>query len=369
MSYLLAILLINLFVLLLCSLLAIAGRLLQQSGRVLLKVNERESEVDCGQTLLASMAQQGTFLPAACGGKGTCGRCQVKIEMGGGHPTALERLQLTPAQIAALMRLACQVRVREDIRVMVAAELMTARAYRARLLRSEPAGPDIRLLSFALDADQRLEFLPGQYMQVVFNQPWERVLRAYSISSAPSLQNEFSLDVQRIDGGLVSTYLHELQPGSVIEVTGPFGEMTLQPQHHETTLVLVAGGVGLAPIRSMIAQLQQHGFKSPVLLFHGARSRENLYFESYFRDLARNFANFCYFPALSQPMLEDGWTGQKGMIHQILELQLQSMPISEPGAAAFICGPAPMMQAVTKVLVAKGLASDRIMTDPFDFNI
>lgn len=367
MSYVLAILLINLFVLLLCSLLTVAGRLLQQSGRVRLKVNCRESEVDCGQTLLASMAQQGTFLPAACGGKGTCGRCQVKVDRGGGNPSALEQLQLTPAQIAALARLACQVKVREDIQVQVPAELMTARAYRARLLRSESAGTDIRLLQFALADDQKLEFLPGQYMQVVFNQPWERVLRAYSISSAPSLQTEFSLDVQRIDGGLVSNYLHELRPGAVIEVTGPFGEMTLQPQHYETTLVLVAGGVGLAPIRSMVAQLQQTGFSAPVMLFHGARSRENLYCEEYFRNLARNFSNFRYYPALSQPMLEDGWTGQKGMIHQILEQQLQNPATIEAGAAAFICGPAPMMQAVTKVLVAKGLASDRIMTDPFDF--
>lgn len=356
--------LINGFVLLLCSLLTIASRMLRQAGSSNLEINGQTKQVDCGQTLLNSMAQQEIFLPAACGGKGTCGRCEVKVEQGGGDPTSLETLQLGPARIAALSRLACQVKVRGDLRVLIPEALMAARSFRVNLQTARMVGENIRIMTFALQDGQEISFQAGQYLQVVFNQPWERVLRAYSLSSPPSEKKWFSLDIQLVEGGLVSSYLHSLEPGDSIMVTGPFGDMALQPGHLEIPVVLIAGGVGLAPIRSIVARFQQDGFRNPVMLFHGARSRAGLYCEDEFRSLARSFSGFRYFPALSQPMLEDGWTGERGMIHQVLEKHLGSVTV---GTSAFICGPKPMMQAVTKVLVAKGLPSDRILTDPFDF--
>ncbi len=367
MQFLLAILLINAFVLMLCTLLSLAGRFLRQSGQATMQINGQAQSVECGQKLIDSMAQNGIFLPAACGGKGTCGRCQVVVDNGGGNLTTLERLHLKPEEIAALARLACQVKVRENIEVRVANALLAAGLFKARLLNSQKVSADIKTLSFELEADKSLEFMPGQYLQVVYQQPWERVTRAYSISSSPEHRQGFSLDVQRIDGGLVSNFLHELQPGESIEVTGPFGDMALCAADLQRPLILVAGGVGLAPLRSMVAQLQKNGFAAPVMLFHGARSRENLYCEEEFRSLSRSYGNFHYFPALSQPLLEDGWEGARGMIHQVLERELQRQHSAANELKAFICGPTPMMLAVTKILVAAGLPSDRIFTDPFDF--
>ncbi|HNX77602.1 MAG TPA: FAD-binding oxidoreductase [Candidatus Rifleibacterium sp.] len=364
---LIAILLINGFVLLLCSLLSLASRLLRQAGRVNLEVNGQTEQSECGQPLLQALAPRQIFLPAACGGKGTCGRCEVKVLAGGGHHTPLELLQLAPEKIAAQSRLACQVRVREDLRVQVAAALLNARSYTVRLKETRQVAPTIKTLTFALPDDQQIDFLPGQYMQVAFQQPWEKVLRAYSLASPPQKRNSFSFDVQRVDGGLVSNYLHGLVPGDPIEVSGPFGDMTLRSEHLDRPLILVAGGVGLAPMRSMIAHLEHDGFKTPVMLFHGARSREHLYYEEHYRNLARTCARFRYFPALSQPLLEDGWTEARGMVHTLIEQQLAVATPGKNEPVAFICGPAPMMDAVTKVLVAKGLPSDRIFTDPFDF--
>ncbi len=365
MQYLLALLLINAFVLLLCGALTLAGRLLRQTGLAKLQINDQHCEAECGQSLLNALAQQNVFLPAACGGKGTCGRCEVRVTEGGSPATTLEKLQLHADRLAALARLACQTKVRGDMKVEVAAALLGAGAYVATLESSEKVAADIRTLRFRLPEGKNLQFLPGQYMQIVFNQPWERVLRAYSISSSPAEKQSFSLDVQLVAGGLVSSHLHAMQPGDQIEVTGPFGDMTLSPKQHTSPLLLVAGGVGLAPLRSMVAALQATGFSAPVFLFHGARSRENLYNEEFFRTLARSCHNFHYFPALSRPMLEDGWTGPKGMIHQILAEKLPTLPAA--GLLAFVCGPKPMMEAVSKVLVAGNLPSDRIFTDPFDF--
>lgn len=364
MQFILAVLLIDVFVVLLCGLIVVSSRFLRQTGRARVEIKGREAyDSDCGQTLFSAIAENGVFLPAACGGKGTCGRCQVKVLSGGGAVTPMERILLPPDQLAELARLACQVKVRGDIRLEVAPELLTARSFRARLLSAVPVADEIKTLRFALEDGMRLEFTPGQYLQVFYQLPWEKAIRAYSLSSPPQQFDSFSLDVQRIDGGLVSNYLHQLEIGQLVEFSGPFGEMAFGGEHLHQSIILVAGGVGLAPMRSIVEHLCAQGFPQSVMLFHGARSRANLYAEEYFRGLERNHANFRYVPALSNPMLEDGWVGERGMIHTTLEQRLESAA----GHVAFVCGPAPMMQAVTKVLVAKGVASDRIFTDPFDF--
>ncbi len=365
MQALLVILLINAFVLILCALVAVSGYLLRQTGEADMAVNRQEPrKVACGQSLLSALAETGAFLPAACGGKGTCGRCEVKIHSGGSSVTPMETILLAPERLQALARLACQVKVRQGIAVEVPESLLAAKLFRAGLLAASLVAEDIKTLRFSIEGDDELTFSPGQYVQVYYQTPWEKVMRAYSISSSARVKKSFSLDIQRISGGLVSTWLHQLQPGDVVEVSGPFGEMYLTDEQAKAPVILVGGGVGLAPLRSIVEKLSESGFEQPVWLFHGARSRKNLYCEEYFRELSRHHAAFKYFPALSNPMLEDGWVGSRGMIHELLTEQ-DFVRAAE--ATAFVCGPGPMMQAVTKVLVAKGLPSDRILTDPFDF--
>lgn len=364
MHILLTVVVINIFVLLLCGLISLSNRFFNPVGKVDLRVNDRPgTEIDCGQSLFSALAQTNIYLPAACGGKGSCGRCLVKATSGAGPLMPLESINLTPQQIAAAMRLACQIKVRGPIELVVADDLLGAQGFVAELCHSETVSEDIKTLVFKLEPGVTLQFKPGQYLQVFYQLPWEKAIRAYSLASDPAVPTEFALDVQQVEGGLMSNYLHQLQIGQKIEVCGPFGEMFLQPEDSDKAIVLVAGGVGLAPMRSLIAALRVYGFVKSVTLFHGVRSRKNLYGEAFFSALAEQFPHFNYVPALSNPMIEEGWVGERGMIHEAIARQLL------PGLAekAFVCGPTPMMQAVTKVLVAKGLPSDRIMTDPFDF--
>ena len=366
MQAILAILVINAFVLVLCALVTLSGKLLRQSGEVDLVINRSAArKAGCGQSLLPALAEAGVFLPAACGGKGTCGRCEVKVFAGGSTVTPMEAILLDPQRLQSMARLACQVKVRQNIELELPANLLAAKLLRVRLESARPVAEDIKTLHFNIEDGAELDFRPGQYVQIFYKMPWERVVRAYSLSSSASSKKSFSLDVQRISGGLVSSYLHQLQPGEQIEVSGPFGEMCLTDAQVSCPIILVAGGVGLAPLRAILEKLRELGFPQPVWLFHGARSRRNLYCEDYFRDLAQQYASFKYLPALSNPMLEDGWVGSSGMIHELLD---QQQLIRTSAAVAFVCGPSLMMQAVTKVLVAKGLASDRILTDPFDFS-
>ncbi len=365
MQILIAIITVNVFVVVLCALIELGGRIFRASGTSKIQVNGNvPQETDCGQNLLTALSAQGIFLSAACGGRGTCGRCKVKVEKGGGPLMPLERINLQQTDLSSLLRLACQVKIRQDLCLQIDEGILSTRSFKAVLEHSQVVAHEIKTLHFKLvEANESLSFVAGQYLQVFYQLPWEKVVRAYSISSSPDDSSGFSLDVQRVDGGLMSCYLHSLSVGDMVEVCGPFGEMKLAETDADTPLVFVAGGVGLAPLRSMVSALKKTGFNERVLLFHGARSRVNLYCEEHFRQIAARHANFSYFPVLSNPMIEEGWTGKKGLVHEIVAEE----PFAGGRAKAFLCGPEKMIVAVTKVLVAKGLAPDKIITDPFDF--
>ncbi|GAB4283686.1 MAG: NADH:ubiquinone reductase (Na(+)-transporting) subunit F [Candidatus Rifleibacteriota bacterium] len=366
MQFLTAFLMVNGFILVLCSLIVLSSRLLKQGGTAKLWINEREPvEVECGSSLFDALTETDIYLPAACGGKGTCGRCLVRCLQGGGPVTPMERLNLEKRFLEEGYRLACQVKVRTDIQIELPAEMLSARKFTAILRSAEFCGEGIRILNFELENNETLEFKPGQYVQVYLDLPHERVVRAYSISSPSFRKNGFSLDVQFVAGGIMSGYLHELEPEQRVEISGPYGDMAFTDSSNAEFLILVAGGVGLAPIRSILYGLLALEEKPQVYLFVGARHRANLYLEAELNKLAEENKDWLrYYPALSGDLIEEGWTGYKGFIHEIVKEKLPSIK----RAKAFICGPAAMMNAVTEVLVEKGLAREDIKADPFDFN-
>lgn len=366
MQFLTAFLMVNGFIFVLCSLIAISSYFLKQSGKVSLSINGSEKgEIDRGINLFDALSEKGIYLPAACGGKGTCGRCLVTCKMGAGPLTPMERILLDEKALLAGVRLACQVKIRENLTVELPPELLSAKKFLVKLESAEFSGDGIRVMKFSLENNETLDFMPGQYVQVFRQLPHERVVRAYSISSAAHVKDSFSLDIQFVAGGIMSGYLHRLAVGEQIEVSGPYGDMAFTNDISTNAIVLVAGGVGLAPIRSIVQSILLMPVKPKVYLFWGSRYRANLYAEDEFRKLSERCAEwFKFFPALSGALIEEGWTGEKGFIHQTVE---KFLPASA-GAKAFICGPGPMMTAVTEVLLAKGLAAEDIKADPFDFN-
>lgn len=357
-------LVINAFILVLCTLIAVSAYFFKQTGKVSLVINDGEPlEAECGQTLFTELTRHGIFLPAACGGKGTCGRCLVTCRKGGGPLTPMESILLDKSSIECGQRLSCQVKVRSDIVVEVPNELLAAKKYRVRLVNAELKGEEIRVLSLRILNDQLFEFKPGQYVQIYRDLPHETLVRSYSVSSDPTEKKMFSLDVQRINGGLMSPWLHQIAIGDEFEISGPYGDMTVEID--ERPIVLVAGGVGLAPMRAIIAELSRAEKPPLTWLFWGARRRVHLYAESEIRMLAETNSNWLKFiPALSGDLIEEGWTGERGFIHLSLQKHLPQLC----QARAFICGPGPMMNAVTGVLREKGLNPADIKADPFDFN-
>ena len=371
MTLIYSILAICLFVLILCGFIVMTGKLLGQSGEIDVSINQQtEFKAKRGLKLLEVLAANNVFLPAACGGKGNCGRCKIKIIAGGGYLTSLEKLCLSDKEQSDGFRLACQIKTRENIKINLPESMLLAHSFKAELVKIENPAFKIKTLYFKLEEGEKLDFKAGQYVQITRSLPWENVIRAYSISSSPDLKNEFSLDVQLIEGGIMSSYLHSLEVGTKLDFCGHFGDMAVDSENEEIkhkTLILVAGGVGLAPMRSIVSSLINNSFKGKVVLLHGVRSRRNLYNEDEYRNIAKKYSNFEYFPVLAEPLLEDGWVGKTGLVTQSLDEWLSSNKEGLASAEAYLCGPSAMMEAASKLLIDKGIAAEHIHSDPFSF--
>lgn len=366
-----SILSITLFVLLLCVFIVFSGKILGQSGDVNISINNKKEIVaKKGEKLLSVLAENEIFLPAACGGKGNCGKCKIKITFGVSCATALESLILKESELEEGFRLACQVKTRENIGLEIPNELLLAHNFKARLVSSRNIAYKIKELHFKIESEEEINFKAGQYVQITKELPWEKAIRAYSISSSPDLRKEFTLDVQLIEGGLMSSFLHELPVDSIVSFTGPFGDMLVdlkESDNDDKYYVLIAGGVGLAPMRSIVDYLEKKKNIGKIVLFHGVRSKKNLYYENKYKDLARNNNSFHYIPVLSEPALEDGWTGETGLVTNSVDKWFKNQKIALNRVEAYLCGPSAMMESATKILIELGVDSQNIHSDPFSF--
>ena len=334
-------------------------RVISNYGMCRITINEdKEFETKGGQSLLRSLLENKYFIPSACGGKGTCGYCKVKVLEGGGPPLATEALILTGPEQTQGFRLSCQLKVKNDLHIEIPPEYLEIQEYRGEISMSELMTSDIRRIRIKLVEPNELPYKPGQYVQIRIDHDGETDFRAYSMASHPDDQGEIELNVKKIPDGLGSGFLHSLAVGDPLDLSGPYGDFYLHTDSHDR-IICVAGGVGLAPLKSIVMYWQDHQTHRHIELYYGARSVEDLYDHDIFSALAAEHDNFHYYPALSDPA--DDWTGDTGFIHTVMEAHL------EPGEAgeAYLCGPPIMIEAVTDVLQSKGIASERIWYDKF----
>ena len=340
--------------------LTIAEKLLADYGTCAVKVNEEGPfAIEGGGTLLEALYGERIFIPSACFGKGTCGFCKVTVPEGGGPVLPTETPFLTRAEIADGARLACQVKVKQDLDIRVRPEYLNVQEFQARVSSARTLTHDIRELHLELIEPAEIDFRPGQYVQVKVPAA-EPTFRAYSVSSAPESKGEIELIIRLIPGGLGSTYLHRVQVGDELEFTGPYGEFELS-EDAQTEIVCVGGGCGLAPIKSIIHYVYKRWPERKVWLFFGARSRSDVFYLDDFEDLAKKYPGLqvCY--ALSEPKPDDKWGGPTGFIHKSVAERLTE----DANRQAFLCGPPPMVEATIEVLRSKQVSEDRVFYDKF----
>jgi Na+-transporting NADH:ubiquinone oxidoreductase subunit F len=344
----------------LAGLLALADKYIASYGECKVVINkDKEIVVEGGNTLLSYLIDSKIFIPSACGGKGTCGYCKLKVLEGGGSVLPTELPYLTKQDILHSVRLACQVKVKNDIELAIPEDLLAAQQFKTIVEKIEDLTYDIKRFVFRLLEPKEIEFKPGQYIQ--FCIPDTSEFRAYSIASQPSIRDKVELMVRFVPGGLCSTYMHEaLEEGDEAYITGPYGEFFLH-EDSQKDIVCIGGGCGMAPIKSIINHLLEKGSKRNIIYFFGARQKRDLFYTTELEKLEKKHRNFKFIPALSEPTPEDNWTGEIGLITQVVQKYLKYNKNQE----AYLCGPPPMIDAAIGVLISKGVNINEIYYDKF----
>lgn len=321
--------------------------------------NSKDLEVEGGNTLLSLLNERNIFVPSACGGKATCGLCKVRILSGAGKLLPTEEGFISHSERVSGMRLACQVKVKNDIELMLPEYVFNAKEYRAKVTKVETLTHDIKFIRFEMSGTDDVEFKPGQYIQIKI--PGTEEFRAYSIASSPDDSKYVELIVRLIPGGLCSTYLHKvLKKGDKVSLVGPFGEFFLQEQT-KSDIVAIAGGSGMAPIMSIIKYLAKREMPRKLTYFFGARTTNDLYYLEYMDEIMKKFENFKFVPVLSEPKVSDSWKGHTGFVTKSVEHLIENASDME----AYLCGPPPMIDAAVAVLNKKGMDTGRIYYDKF----
>ena len=310
-------------------------------------------------TVLNTLAQEKIFIPSACGGKATCGFCKVRLLDDTLPLKPTEEAFVSQEEYAEGVHLSCQIKVYDNMKIVLPKGLLTAKEYKTEVTYVEDLTYDIKLVRFHLIEPETIDFKPGQYVQIKV--PGIEVIRAYSIASDPKEKHDVELLIRYVPKGQATTFVHKaLEKGDKISMTGPYGDFYLR-EDSTRDMICIAGGSGKAPIRSILARLKAQGMTRKVKYFFGARSKRDLYYTEEFEQLAKEFPNFEYIPALSEPLAEDHWTGETGLITDVVDRHTKDLSEAE----AYLCGSPGMIDACIRVLSKHHMKDEHILFDKF----
>lgn len=399
-------------ILLLVAVLLFAKSKLVKSGKVKIDINNgtKELEVNTGSNLLNTLAEHKLFLPSACGGKGSCGQCKCQVVEGGGTILPTETGFFTRKQILNNWRLGCQVKVKNDMKIVVPDSVLSIKKWECEVISNNNVATFIKEFCVKIPDGETLNYRSGGYIQVdvpamtvdykdfdidpEYRADWEKMkmfdlkmvnptptLRAYSMATYPAEGNIIKLNVRiatppfdrakggfmDVNPGICSSYIYSLKPGDKVMISGPYGEFFIpEDAPEDQEFIFIGGGAGMAPMRSHIMQLfKTEKTKRKVSFWYGARSlKEAFYLEDY-AALEAEFPNFKFNLALDNPLPEDNWTGYKGFIHQVLYDNYLKNHENPEDALYLMCGPPMMVKSVENMLDSLGVPPESILFDNF----
>ncbi|KRP27939.1 NADH:ubiquinone reductase (Na(+)-transporting) subunit F [Polaribacter sp.] len=414
-----------LITLILVALLLFVKQKLSPSGPVTITINgEKKIQVVSGSTLLATLGNEKIFLPSACGGGGSCIQCECHVLEGGGEALPTETPHFTKKELKEGVRLACQVKVKQDMNITIPEEVFGIKKWQGTVVRNYNVASFIK--EFVVEIPEDMGYKAGGYIQIEippceikysdiditahpeehetpdkFQAEWDKfglwslamknnetVERAYSMASFPAEGREIMLNVRiatppwdrakngwmSVNPGVASSFIFAQKPGDKVTISGPYGEFFINESNSE--MLYVGGGAGMAPMRSHL----YHLFKTlktgrKVTYWYGGRSKRELFYIDHFKSLERDFSNFKFYLALSEPMPEDNWKVKKeindegdgfvGFIHNCVIENYLSKHDSPEDIELYFCGPPLMNKAVQKMGEDFGIADENIRFDDF----
>jgi Na+-transporting NADH:ubiquinone oxidoreductase subunit F len=404
-----AVIAILIVTLILVAMLLYAKAKLTPSGKVNITINgEKELSVSPGSSLLTTLSNEKIFLPSACGGSGTCGMCKCRVIKGGGEILPTETGFFTRKQQKNNWRLGCQVKVKEDMEIIIPEEVLGIKKWECEVVSNRNVATFIKEFIVKLPEGENLKFRSGGYIQIdippcevdfskdiyvepEFREDWDRMkiwdlkminkentFRAYSMANHPAEGNIIMLNVRiatppwdrmrgtfmNVNPGVCSSYIFSRKPGDKVTISGPYGEFFIKDTQNE--IIFVGGGAGMAPMRSHIFHLfKTEKTTRKVSYWYGARSLREVFYEEDFREIEKEFPNFTFHLALSEPRPEDNWTGLTGFIHQALYDNYLKYHETPEDVEYYLCGPPMMNSAVINMLDNLGVPPENIAYDDF----
>ncbi|MDT4762500.1 2Fe-2S iron-sulfur cluster binding domain-containing protein [Sphaerochaeta sp. PS] len=356
---------ISLLSVFLAILMVIADATIGNYGTVKISINDGSKvlEVDGGQPLLRALNQEGVFIPSACGGRGSCGLCKVKVVSGGGDYLPTELPFISDEERKQLIRLSCQVKVKTDVAIVIPEELFLVKEFTTVVESIKDLTHDIKQVTLSLKDPTEISTKAGQYIQFVvpeYEDSDESVYRAYSMASPPGDSKHVELEIRLVPNGICTTYVHKhLKEGDEVIINGPYGEFYLRDT--ERNIIFIAGGSGMAPIKSMLLDMEKKGSTRKTTYFFGARSKRDLFLLDEMKALEKTIPNFTFVPALSEPQAEDKWEGEVGLITDVVRRMVSEGSNSE----AYLCGSPGMIDACIKVLHELEVPPENVFYDKF----
>ena len=399
------------------------------AGKVKITINgQKEIEVDGGSSLLTTLSNEGIFLPSACGGGGTCVQCTCQVTSGGGSILPTEEPHFSRKEIEQDFRLGCQVKVKEDMEIIIPEEVFGVKKWEATVVSNYNVATYIK--EFIVEVPEDMPYEAGGYIQIEipncevpfaemditahpedhpgepnkFEGDWkdgnfamrhlvmkneEEVVRAYSMASYPAEGRKIMLNVRvaappwdraknawaDLNPGVASSYIFGRKAGDKVIISGPYGEFFIN--NSEAEMLYIGGGAGMAPMRSHLYEL----FKTlktgrKVSYWYGGRSKAELFYIEHFRSLEREFKNFKFHLVLSDAQESDNWVAKKdlndtegdgfvGFVHQVVIDQYLTKHETPEDIELYFCGPPLMNQAVLKMADDWGIPDENVRFDDF----
>ena len=404
--------------LLLVIILLVAKHYLVPSGKIHIDINgKKDLEVETGSSLLATLSNNGVHLPSACGGKGSCGQCKVRVSEGGGNILPTETVHFSRKEQQANWRLGCQVKVKEDMKIAVDDSVLEIKEWECEVISNKNVATFIKEFIVALPPGEHMNFVPGSYAQIRIPEyemdynvdidkdsigaeylpAWEKfglftlkckntepTIRAYSMANYPAEGDRIMLTVriatppfkpkpqvgfQDVMPGIASSYIFTLKPGDKVIMSGPYGDF--HPIFDsKKEMIWVGGGAGMAPLRAQIMHMTKtlHTTDRTMHYFYGARALNEVFYLQDFLQIEKDFPNFKFHLALDRPDPAADAAGVKytaGFVHQVmLDTYLKDHDAPED-IEYYMCGPGPMSKAVENMLFNLGVDPESIHFDNF----
>ncbi|MGL4455333.1 MAG: NADH:ubiquinone reductase (Na(+)-transporting) subunit F [Plesiomonas sp.] len=405
MEIILGVVMFTLILLALVLVILFAKSKLVSSGDITIEINGDPNltiKTQAGGKLLGALAGNGIFVSSACGGGGSCGQCHAKVLEGGGDVLPTELSHITKRDAAQGCRLACQVNVKENMKIELPEEIFGVKKWECEVISNDNVATFIKELVIAIPEGEEVPFRAGGYIQIEapahhikyadfdvpqeYREDWDKynlfryesvvkepIIRAYSMASYPEEKSIIMLNVRiatpppsnpDAPPGQMSSFIWSLKKGDKVTISGPFGEFFAKETENE--MVFIGGGAGMAPMRSHIFdQLKRLHSKRKMTYWYGARSKREMFYVEDFDMLAAENPNFTWNVALSDPLPDDNWTGYTGFIHNVIyENYLRDHEAPED-CEYYMCGPPMMNAAVIKMLKDLGVEDENILLDDF----